>query len=87
MPKCVTCDQYFHPDFSVIVDESTNACKCAFCYTEKTELTVEETDGKPSYKVTKAEAIEDYRVYIAKLKDDEKVSKILTGNPMSKFQI
>lgn len=87
MPKCVTCDKFFHPDFSVIVDEDTNACKCVFCYTEKSEVTIEEVDGKPSYTISKAEASERYRVYINKLKDDEKVSKVLTGNPMSKFQI
>jgi hypothetical protein len=68
-------------------DTDDKACKCVFCYIGKTEITVEESDGKPSYKVSKKEAIEDYRIYIAKLKDDEKVSKVLTGNPMSKFQI
>jgi hypothetical protein len=85
MPKCVTCDQFFHPDMSVIVDEATTACKCVFCYTEKQEITVEESDGKPSYRVTKKEAIENYRVYISKLKEDDKVAKILTGNEVSKF--
>jgi hypothetical protein len=87
MPKCVTCDKFFHPDFSVIVDEATTACKCVFCYTEKGEVTIQEEDGKPSYTINKAEAIERYRVYIGQLKDDPKVSKVLTGNAKSKFSI
>ena len=87
MPKCVTCDQYFHPDYSVIVDEATTACKCVFCYIEKSEVTLEEENGKPACKVTKKEAIENYRIYISKLKDDEKVAKVLTGNAKSKFDI
>ena len=89
MPKCVTCDKFFHPDMSVLMrpDTEDKACKCVFCYTGKSEVTVEESNGKPSYKVTKVEAIENYRIYVAKLKDDPKVSKVLTGNEKSKFMI
>jgi hypothetical protein len=87
MPKCVTCDKFFHPDMSVIVNEADKACKCVFCYTGKQEITIEEDDGKPSYNVTKGEAIENYRIYINKLKNDPKVAKVLTGNKKSKFDI
>ena len=90
MPKCVQCDKFYHPDFSVLMRPNTEdkACKCVFCYIGKSEITIEESeDGKPAYRVTKAEAVEDYRIYIAKLKEDEKVAKILTGNPKSKFDI
>lgn len=89
MPKCVKCDKYFHPDFSVLLkpDTEDKACKCVFCYTEKNEVTVAGLDGKPDYTVTKAEAIENYRIYVAKLKNDPKVAKVLTGNEVSKFSI
>lgn len=89
MPKCVTCDKFFHPDFSVMMepDNEQSPCKCVFCYTGKPEVTIAEDDGKPSYTVTKAEAIENYRVYINKLKNDPKVAKVLTGNEVSKFKI
>lgn len=90
MPKCCTCDKYFHPDFSVLMEpdnEANKDCKCVFCYTGKSEVTVAEEDGKPSYTVTKAEAIENYRVYVNKLKNDPKVAKVLTGNEVSKFSI
>jgi hypothetical protein len=89
MPKCVSCDKFFHPDMSVLMRPGTEdkACKCVFCYTGKSEITVEEENGKPSYKVTKNQAIENYRIYVAKLKDDPKVSKVLTGNAKSKFEI
>jgi len=90
MPRCVKCDKYFHPDFSVLMEPNTGskACKCVFCYTEKNEVTVaSEETGKPDYVVTKQQAIENYRVYIAKLKDDPKVAKVLTGNESNKFSI
>ncbi len=83
MPRCQTCDKYFHPDFSVLMEpgnEENTDCKCVFCYTEKNEITVAGLDGKPDYTVTKAEAVENYRIYISKLKNDPKVVKILTGN-------
>ena len=87
MPKCVTCDKYFHPDFSVLLkpDTEDKACKCVFCYTEKNEVTIAEEDGKPSYTVTRAQAIENYRIYVNKLKNDPKVAKVLTGNELGKF--
>ena len=89
MPKCVTCDKYFHPDFSVMMepDNEKSPCKCVFCYTEKNEVTVASDDGKPDYTVTKKEAIENYRRYIQDLKDNPKVAKVLTGNEASKFNI
>ena len=90
MPKCVTCDKFFHPDMSVLLEpdnEANKDCKCVFCYTGKSEITIEEETGRPAYKVTKREAIENYRVYVAKLKDDPKVAKVLTGNELSKFSI
>lgn len=82
MPKCVQCQNYFHPDWSVIVDEANGACKCTFCYTGKTELTIEESDGKPSYKVTKGDAILNYKIYIQDLKESEKIQKaMMKGQP------
>jgi hypothetical protein len=68
-------------------ENEKSPCKCVFCYTGKPEVTITESDGKPDYTITKAEAIENYRQYIAKLKDDPKVAKVLTGNEASKFSI
>ena len=89
MPKCVKCEKFYHPDFSVLLkpDTEDKACKCVFCYTEKNEVTVAGTDGKPDYTVNRQDAIENYRIYVAKLKDDPKVAKVLTGNELSKFSI
>lgn len=88
-PKCCTCDKYFHPDFSVLMEPNTDnkTCKCVFCYTEKSKVTISGEDGKPDYTVTKQQAIENYRVYIAKLKDDPKVAKVLTSNKKDNFSI
>ena len=79
MPKCVQCDKYFHPDFSVIVDEFTDACKCVFCYTDKKEVTVETEEGVPSYTVTKKEAEENYIRYIKELRYSDRVANALAG--------
>ena len=87
MPKCVKCEKYFHPDMSVVVDEVTNACKCVFCYTDKDEIMVENEDGSPSYKVTKAEAIENYRRYIKDLKDSDKVQKVMMKGQENPFKM
>jgi len=85
MPKCVTCGKYLHPDWSVIVDESNGACKCTFCYTGKSELTVMDENGRPEYVLTKEKAIENYKRYIKDLKDDEKIQKVMMKGQENPF--
>ena len=85
-PRCVKCQGYFHPDYSVIVDEFTNACKCVFCYTEKKEVTIADEDGKPDYIITKQEAQERYKRYIQDLKESDKIAKILTRDDGNKLR-
>jgi hypothetical protein len=87
MPKCVKCDQVFHPDMCVEVDEFSKACKCVFCYTEKQEITVTEEDGKPAYTVTKKMAIENYKVYLKKLSEDQRIQKAMMKGQDSPFKI
>ena len=86
-PRCVKCDKFFHPDFSVVVDDETNACKCVFCYTEKNEVTItDEESGRPSYNVTKDQAEKNYRRYINELKQSDRVANILTGDVSNKLK-
>lgn len=77
MPKCNVCSNLFHPDWVLLVDD--NIYKCVFCETDKKELVVEDTDGKPAYKVTKEQAIKDYDVYIKKIMEKEQVQNIIKG--------
>ena len=78
MPQCVKCKGFFHPDYSVVVDEATNACKCAFCYVDKDYITIEREDGRgPNEKVTRREAEESYKKYLIRLKEDERIAKLL----------
>lgn len=86
MPKCVKCDKFFHPDFSVVIDEETNACKCVFCYTDKPSITVENEDGTEPYTVTKVQAEENYRRYIKDLKESEKIQKVLMKGQENPFK-
>ncbi|KFZ26571.1 MAG: hypothetical protein KQ78_01207 [Candidatus Izimaplasma bacterium HR2] len=86
-PRCVKCENFFHPDWCVVIDETTNACKCVFCYTEKNEITIESEDGSPEYKVTKTQAAENYKRYVQDLKESEKIQKIMMKgqeNPFAK---
>ena len=78
MPLCVKCRDFFHPDYSVIVDEATNACKCVFCYKEKDFVTIENEDGtgKPE-KIYKREAVKNYKIYLHRLKETDKIAKLL----------
>lgn len=87
MPKCVQCHQYLHPDWSVVIDETNNACKCAFCYTGKKEITVESDDGTPDYTVTKNEAVENYRRYIHDLRHSEKIQNAMMKGQQNPFKM
>lgn len=77
MPKCNVCSKLFHPDWVLAVDEGV--FKCLFCQTDKNELTVENSDGSPAYKVSKEQAIKDYDVYIKKIMEKKGVQDIIKG--------
>ena len=87
MPKCVTCDNTFHPDMCVEIDEFSKACKCVFCYTGKSEIHVDNDDGSPSHSVTKKQAIENYRIYLKKLSENDKVRNIMMKGQENPFKI
>lgn len=87
MPKCVRCDKFFHPDMCVVVDDVTNACKCVFCYVDKQEIMVENEDGSPDYKVTKGEAIENYKRYVQDLKDSPDIQNALAKKQQNPFKM
>jgi hypothetical protein len=81
MPQCVKCRKRFHPDWTVIIDETVNPVvyKCMFCATEKNELTVEDENGAPAYKVTKEQAVKDYDIYIKQVCEKETVQELIKG--------
>lgn len=84
MPKCTVCTNLFHPDWVIAVDE--NVYKCVFCQADKKELTVENEDGSPAYKVTKEQAIKNYDIYIKKIMEKDRVKDIIKGiNPDKKI--
>lgn len=78
MPQCVKCRELFHPDYSVIIDHSSNACKCVFCYKNQDYIIIEDEGGGGKVeKVYKREAAEKYKEYLHKLKENDKIAKIL----------
>jgi hypothetical protein len=80
MPKCVKCEKYYHPDYCVVIDEVTEACKCAWCYTDKKEITIEDEEtGVVEKKLTKRQAEDQYKRYIHDLRYSEKVADVLAG--------
>jgi hypothetical protein len=82
MPRCVKCDKFFHPDYSVLMNPDTEdkACKCVFCYTEKKQVSIQDEEtGKTEKVVTKKQAEEEYRRYIHDLRHEEKIIDVLSG--------
>ena len=80
MPQCKTCNKFFGPNFSVIVNESNNDMQCAFCYLQKDEITVETEDGREEV-VTKERANKEYMQYLKKLYKSDRVQDVI--NPKS----
>lgn len=85
MPKCVTCGTLLGPNFCIIVNESTDERQCVFCHLGKDEITVESDKTGESRKIKKHEAAENYRIYLKKLYESEKVQEII--NPGNKSNI
>ena len=85
MPRCCNCDKFFHPDWCVVVNEDDNVCKCVFCHTGKDKVTLTDEDGKPDYKITKFQAIENYKRYIQDLKESKKIQKIMMKGQENPF--
>lgn len=79
MSKCVKCDQFFHPDYVVIIDENTNAVSCVFCHTGNTSVTIRDEDSGEEKTVTKQEANRKYLIYLKELEENPNVKKILDG--------
>lgn len=74
MAKCAKCDDWFHPDLMLVIDESMNAQKCVFCYLDKTEITIQDEEtGEVQDKVTKREASARYKAYLNRLKRNPKI--------------
>lgn len=86
MPKCVKCDQYLHPDWMIEIDEATKACRCVYCHTDKTEITIEnEETGEIIERVPKREAVMRYKKYLKDLTEDEKIKKVMMAGQDNPF--
>lgn len=81
MPQCTMCKKWFHPDYSVLVDNENKIYKCTFCYLGKDVLTIEDEKGKVIEVVSKRDASESYLKFMRKLKDQPKVKQLV--NPES----
>lgn len=78
MSVCVKCNQFHHPDYCVVIDEENNACKCVWCYLDKNEITIEDTEtGRLIKKLTKKEANKEYMEYLRKVSDNPNIRQIL----------
>jgi hypothetical protein len=79
-----------HPDYRVKIDEfDDKVYRCAWCATNKKEITIETTDGKPQYSLTKKEAEQAYHRYLNKLTQDPKIRKLLAkgnDNPLDELK-
>ncbi len=79
MSKCVICTKLYHPDYMVVKDiRGENVKVCAFCHTDKKELTVTDNNGKLVEVIKKDEASRAYMKCLHRLKDNPKIFEILT---------
>jgi len=82
MSKCVKCNEFLHPDYFVIEDIRGDSVKvCTFCHTNRKVLTIENEDGTIQEKVTKEQAIRNYKIYIDNLRSNPKIAEVISKEP------
>lgn len=79
MPRCQTCNNFFPPKLTIVVDSGLNHHQCVFCEAEKDHVTiVDEKTGKEE-RLTKGHAIEEYKKYIKKIAESDRVQQLVGG--------
>lgn len=84
MPKCCMCNRFYSPDYSVVVDEKLNVCKCVFCYLEKDSITIESEDTGSQTMLTKEQAAKDYENFVKKIYNSKGVQNKLNPSKIIK---
>jgi len=79
MSKCVICRRLYHPDYMVVKEIRGDEVKvCAFCHTDKKELTVTDENDNVKEIIKKDECSRAYVKYLHELTSKPEIAKILT---------
>lgn len=77
MARCAKCFQYFPPNFMREIPESKEGdLQCIFCMVGKDELTYDTDKGKTGT-YTKKQCVEDYKIFLKKIKEKPKIARTL----------
>ena len=88
MPKCIKCNDFFHPDYCIDVlpdDEKDTAKVCVFCKINKDKVTIEEENGEFVCEVKKTDAVNQYKKYVGELKESRKIAHLLKTGDRSRI--
>lgn len=78
MSKCSVCLDYYHPDYIVYQEIRGDIVKvCAFCRTDKKQLTILDDDGKVIEIVDKKQASINYKKWLGELIHKPAIAKII----------
>jgi hypothetical protein len=78
MSKCVVCREYLHSDFCIEKEiRGDKVISCLFCHLDKPKLTIEDENGKILKKVTKAQCIREYKMYLKRLMDNPRIVELI----------
>jgi len=84
MPRCVKCKGMFPPNYVEVIPDSNPNLEgeypkhCFFCKNNVDEVERETEHNSGKYiKYTKKQCLEDYRIFLAKLKDSKNVKDIM----------
>ena len=86
MPQCVKCNQFLSVDYCLDAlpdDPNDNASICVFCDLGLKEVTIQLDDGDK--KISKKEAIYNYKKYIEEISKNRKIKSIIENGRQSKI--
>jgi len=78
MGKCVQCEGFFPPHFMIDMEKREDPPqKCAYCYLDKSEVTMVNDDTGKEEKVSKKEAQKRYKIFLKRLYESKNIQDVL----------
>jgi len=85
MPKCYKCTNFFHPDFSLLIDQINGIYECVFCHTGKDTITIIDKQNGNEIEVKKHHAINQYIEYLKTMSQTKNVKSIIENGYVSRI--
>jgi hypothetical protein len=78
MGRCVQCEGFFPPHFMIDMElKKDPPQKCAYCYLDKSEVTMVNDDTGKEEKVSKKEAQKKYQIFLKRLYESKNVQEVI----------